>query len=339
MAIDVHAHYFPPRALEVLTREGSRYGIKVVEDALRCPCLHFAFGLQARPFFPRLLEDPAVRVARMKETGIDRQVLSGWTDLFGYGLDAEQGCAWHRLMNESLAELCQRRPESFSMLASGHLPDAASAARELEYAVNELGALGGIAACNVEGVNLGEMPLDEYWAAAVALDVPVFLHPAQPAPTPRTKRFALNQVAQYTFDTTLAIGSLIWSGVLDRFPTLRLILSHGGGTFPQLMGRFDCMHERSNHATTGIVSKAAPSTYLRRMYYDSILHDPAALRHLASLTGIDRIVIGSDDSFPPADHHPLRTLAKAGFSSDEIQRIAETNPRELFGARLVDAGA
>jgi aminocarboxymuconate-semialdehyde decarboxylase len=66
------------------------------------------------------------------------------------------------------------------------------------------------------------------------------------------------------------------------------------------------------------------------MYYDSILHDPAALRHLADLTGVERIVIGSDYSFPPADHDPLATLAKAGFSSDEIHRIAETNPRELF---------
>ena len=216
------------------------------------------------------------------------------------------------------------------MLASGYLPDAGAAARELEYAVNELGAVGAVASCNVEGVNLGELPLDEYWAAAVELDVPVLLHPAQPVPTPRTRRFALNQVAQYTFDTTLAVGSLIWSGVLDRFPALRLILSHGGGTFPQLMGRFDCMHGRSDHAATGIVSQAAPSTYLKRMHYDSLLHDPAALRHLANLTGVERIVLGSDYSFPPADHDPLGTLAKAGFSSSEVDRIVEANPRELF---------
>jgi aminocarboxymuconate-semialdehyde decarboxylase len=96
------------------------------------------------------------------------------------------------------------------------------------------------------------------------------------------------------------------------------------------MGRFDCMHARSNHDATGIASKAAPSTYLRRMYYDTILHDPAALRHLASLVKVDRIVIGTDDSFPPADHDPLGTLRGAGFSDEEIHRIAELNPRELF---------
>ncbi len=330
MAIDVHAHYVPPRILEVLQKEGARYGIDVVEHEPNCQCLHFDYGLKCRPFFPRLMEEPAKRIENMQRTGIDRQVLSGWTDVFAYGLDREKGIAWHRLMNESLAGLCHDQSAHFSMLASGNLRDAAAAARELEYAVKQLGAVGAVAACNVEGVNLGELPLDEYWAAAVELDVPVFLHPAQPVPTSRSKRYALNQVAQYTFDTTLAVGSLIWSGVLDRFPTLNLILSHGGGTFPSLLGRFDCMHGRSNHEATGIVSTAAPSTYLRRMYYDSIVHDPVALRHLADLVKVDRIVIGTDDSFPPADHDPLASLSAAGFTPEEIHQIAELNPRGLF---------
>src|SRR3954466_13027581 len=125
-------------------------------------------------------------------------------------------------MNEELAGFCRADSAHFSMLASGHMPDAASAARELEYAGRELGAVGGVVACNIEGTNLGEMPLDEYWAAASELDVPIFLHPTQPMPTPRSKKYALNQVVQYTFDTTLAMGSLVWSGALDRFPKLKL---------------------------------------------------------------------------------------------------------------------
>jgi aminocarboxymuconate-semialdehyde decarboxylase len=182
---------------------------------------------------------------------------------------------------------------------------------------------------NVEGKNLGELPLDEYWAAAVALDVPVFLHPAQPAPLPRTGKFALNQIVQYTFDSTLCVGSLISSGVLDRFPKLRLILSHGGGALPYLVGRFDVMHERADKAQ-GIVAQAKPSAYLRRMWYDTILHDAAALRYLAERVKTDRIVLGSDDSFPPADRDPLASVRAAGFSLDEIKKITEDNPRELF---------
>lgn len=331
MAIDVHAHYVPREVVETLQREGSRYGIAVVETEPACHALSFAYGLRVRPFFAKLVEEPARRMAGMDAIGIDRQILSAWTDIFGYGLDATQGGAWHRLLNESLAAFAGRHPERFSVLASGHLPDAARAARELEHAVTQLGAVGAVAATNVEGTNLGELPLDEYWAAAVELGVPVFLHPVQANPTPRTRRFALNQIVQYTFDTTLCVGSLVGSGVLDRFPALTLILSHGGGALPYLLGRFDCMFGRSDRAATGIVATSAPSAYVRRMFYDTILHDSEALRYLAGRVGVERLVIGSDDAFPPADHDPLASLRRAGFGPDEIHRIAETNPRTLFG--------
>src|SRR5439155_1154111 len=145
--IDVHAHYMPRPLVERLQTDGARYGVSVIETEPACHALHFAYGLRLRPFFAKLIEEPAQRLASM--------------------------------------------------------------------------------------------------AAAVELGAPVFLHPAQPTPTPRTRRFAMNQVVQYTVDTTLCVGSLIGSGVLDRFPRLDLILSHGGGTLPYLIGRFDVMFERS----------------------------------------------------------------------------------------------
>jgi aminocarboxymuconate-semialdehyde decarboxylase len=328
--IDVHAHYMPPALIERLRREGARYGVSVVETAPACHALHFAYGLRLRPFFAKLIEEPERRIASMGKTGIERQILSTWTDMHGHGLGVEQGTAWHRLLNESIADFARQHPGHFSILASGYLPDAARAARELEFAVRELGAVGGVAATNVEGTNLGELPLDEYWAAAVQLGVPVFLHPVQPNPTPRTRRFAMNQVVQYTVDTTLCVGSLIGAGILDRFPALRLILSHGGGTLPYLVGRFDVMFERSDRAAAGITATSPPSAYLDRLHYDTILHDRHALRYLASRVGVEHLVIGSDDSFPPADHDPLASLRAAGFSAEEIRRIGQTNPRRLF---------
>ena len=329
MPIDVHAHYVPARLIDVLEREGARYGVKVVEHEPTCQkCLRFEYGLQIRPFFAKLVEPPASRIESMQRAGIDRQILSAWTDIFGYALPPQKGEAWHRLMNDLLGEFCAARPNAFSWLASGALPDAAGAARELERCV-KAGAVGGVVATNVEGTNLGELPLDEYWAAAVALDVPVFLHPAQPAPAPRSTKFALNQIVQYTFDTTLSVGSLISSGALDRFPQLRLILSHGGGALPYLIGRFDLMHERADKAQ-GIVAAGRPSSYLRRMWYDTIVHDAPALRYLASRVQSDRIVLGSDDSFPPADRDPLASLRAAGFDAADVERITEGNPRQLF---------
>jgi aminocarboxymuconate-semialdehyde decarboxylase len=330
MPIDVHAHYIPETVVEALDRHGSRYGISIVETAPACHALEFSYGLRVRPFFEKLIEEPARRMAGMAAIGIDRQILSTWMDILGYGLDAERGAAWHRLLNETLAAFTSRHPAHFSLLASGYLPDATRAARELEYAMKQLGAVGAVAATNVEGVNLGELSLDEYWAAAVELGAPIFLHPTQANPTPRTKRFALNTVVQYTFDTTLAVGSLVSSGVLDRFPALTLILAHGGGAVPYLAGRFDCMHDRSDRPAAGMVSTSPPSAYLGRMYYDTLLHDPQALQYLTSRVGVDRLLIGSDDGFPPADHDPLGSLRRAGFGADDIDRIGEKNPRRLF---------
>lgn len=330
MPIDVHAHSIPSSILETMRAGGQDYGVTLTVATPACAeCLRFAYGLQVRPFFPRLLEDRARRAESMCKAGITRQVLSIWADVFGYGLPSRQGAAWHRLLNRSLGEWCEKDSEHFSWLASGALPDAASAARELERSVGE-GAVGGVVSANVEGVNLGDLGLDEYWAAAVELDAPVFVHPAQPDPTARTQRFALNPIVQYTFDTTLAVGSLIFSGVLDRFPKLQLILSHGGGALPYLIGRFDCLAGRMDPKSTGNVAHDKPSAYLERMHFDTILHAPKALRFLAETVGVDRMLIGSDDSFPPADSDPLASLRAAGFGPREIEIIGEKNPKRLF---------
>jgi len=330
MVIDVHAHYVPPKIIEQLLIEGPSMGIDIIETEPQCHCLHFHYGLKCRPFFKRLLESPEQRLEAMQAQGVNHQVLSGWVDIFGHGLSANQGKKWHEMLNNAMGEFCSKNPNSFSFMASGHMPDAAIAARELERAVKEHGALGGVVACNVDGVNLGEMQLEEYWACASELGVPIFLHPTQPQPTPRSKAFALNQVVQYTFDTTLSVGSLIWSGVLDRHPKLKIILSHGGGALPYLVGRFDFMHAKGHHDQNGIKSSKTPWHYLSEMYFDTILHDKEALQYLKKKVGVSQIVLGTDDSFPPADSQPLESLRQAHFTQEEISQISNDNPRSLF---------
>jgi aminocarboxymuconate-semialdehyde decarboxylase len=113
--------------------------------------------------------------------------------------------------------------------------------------------------------------------------------------------------------------------VLDRFPSLRLILAYGGGAFPYLAGRVDFMFER-----TGVTTASPPSAYLDRPYYDTLLHDATALRYLAGRVGVDHLVIGTDDGFPPVDRDPLASLRRAGFSKVEVARIGDTNPRTIF---------
>lgn len=331
MPIDVHAHYVPPSVLDNVEARAAEFGLSVVRHPPSCACaFHFDYGAKVRPFFPKLIEPVAARLAAIGEQAIDRQVLSCWADIFGYGLPVQQAQAWHRFLNQHLADLCSAHPDSFAMLASVPLPHAQEAAAELDHAVKEMGAVGAVVAANVEGRNLGELELDAFWQTAVALDVAVFIHPVQAQPLARSSKFGLSQIAQYTVDTTLCVGSLIGAGVLDRFPTLRLLLSHGGGTFPYLTGRFDCMHARMDRAAQGDVAERPPSAYLKRFYYDTILHDPSILRWLAERVSVERIALGSDYSFPPADLDPMATVRAAGFSAAEIRAISEDNPRALF---------
>ena len=327
-AIDVHAHFVPPAVLEALAGRGADLGIALVEKAGGARCCRFDDGLEVRPFLPGLLDVDA-RLAEMDGQRVQRQILSVWTDIFGYGLEASRCDAWHRILNDSLAELSAARPERFSWMASAPLTDAAAAARELERCVGN-GAAGVIVTANVDGRNLGEVPLDEFWSACETLDVPVFVHPSLPQPMPRAEKFSLNQICAYTLDTTLAVGSMIMSGTLDRFPKLRLLLSHGGGNLPYLIGRFDRMHEAADGNVTGDKAADPPSAYLRRFLYDSILHSRDALLFLRDLVGFERILLGGDAPFAPGDPDPVGSLERAGLDQDTIDLIAVTNPRREY---------
>jgi aminocarboxymuconate-semialdehyde decarboxylase len=329
MPIDVHAHYVPPQLIDAVAARGKDIGVQLVKSNEAPPALQFAYGFKVRPFFPRLIEPVAQRHKWLDEQGIDLQIVGTWPDIFGYGLALDACIAWHRMLNDTLAEWCADNTQRFAWIGSVPLIDAQAAARELER-VAGMGGCGVIISSNIENTNLGELPLDPFWRQAEALELPVLIHPVLVGPAPRAAKFGLAQVAQYTFDTTLGVGSLVMSGVLDRFPRLKLVLSHGGGAYPYLAGRFDIMHRRMDRAAQGDVAAKMPSAYASQMVYDSIVHAPKALRFLIDLVGLDNVALGTDYSFPPADMEPLALLRSAGLSAAEIAAIADGNPRRVF---------
>ena len=329
MPVDVHAHYVPPQLIAAIETRGRDVGVELVRSDAPTPALQFDYGFKVRPFFPRLVEPVADRKAWLDQQGIDLQIVGTWPDIFGYGLPLEACVAWHRMLNDTLAEWCTENKDRFAWIASVPLTNAQAAADELERAA-AIGACGVIISSNIENVNIGECSLDPFWAKAEALELPVLIHPVLVGPAPRAAKFGLAQVAQYTFDTTLGVGSLLMTGVLDRYPSLKLILSHGGGAYPYLAGRFDIMHRRMDRAAQGDVAAQTPSAYATRMIYDSIVHAPKALRFLIDVAGLDNVVLGTDYSFPPADMEPLALLKSAGLPEGAIEAIADTNPRRVF---------
>lgn len=329
MPIDVHAHYIPPQLLDAIDREGRDIGVTLIRSDAATPALAFDYGFKVRPFFPKLVEPAADRVAWLDSKGIGHQLVATWPDIYGYGLDKARAARWHRMLNDTLAEWCAGHAKRFTFVASVPLPDPDDAAAELARA-SELGAAAVMLPANIEGVNIGELALDPLWEKAQQLGMPIMLHPVLVGPAPRAAKFALTQIVQYTFDTTLGIGSLTFSGVFDRFPDLRMMLSHGGGAFPYLAGRFDIMHQRMDRKAQSNSAADLPSYYARSFVYDSIVHASAPLRLMIETYGLGQIVLGTDYSFPPADMDPLRTLASANLSASEIRAIADENPRRLF---------
>ncbi|MGB6658836.1 MAG: amidohydrolase family protein [Xanthobacteraceae bacterium] len=330
MPIDAHAHYIPQSLVAAVRERGSQIGVRLRDAAgSKTPALEFSYGFKVRPFFPKLVESVEERTAWLDEQNLDVQLVATWPDIYGYGLPRDQSVSWHRILNDTLGHWCRDHSTRFGFVASLPLPNGDDAAQELERAIS-LGAVAVMISANVEGTNIGELSLDALWAKAERLNLPVLIHPILAGPAPRAAKFALAQSTQYTFDTTLGIGSLLFSGVLDRFPQLTFVLSHGGGAYPYLAGRFDIMHTRMDRAAQADVAQKAPSAYAPMMAYDTIVHAPKALRFLADLVGIDRLVLGTDYSFPPADLQPLDGLRTAGFSVADVGRIADENPRRLF---------
>ncbi len=329
MPIDVHAHYVPPQLVAAIKSKGGDIGVRLAPADGGREALAFDYGFKVRPFFPALVEPVAERHKWLDEQRIDRQIIGTWPDIFGYGLPRERCMAWHRMLNDTLAEWTAGNARRFSWISSVPLIDAEAAAAELQRSV-DIGAIGVIISSNVENVNLGELALDPFWRKAEALGVPVLIHPVNVAPAPRTGKFALAQIALYTYDTTLGVGSLLMSGVMDRFAKLKLLWSHGGGSYPYLAGRFDIMHRRMDRASQGDVAEKLPSAYATQMAYDSIVHAPKALRFLIDIAGIDNVLLGTDYSFPPADLEPLALLRAAGLSKADTDAIADGNPRRLF---------
>ena len=329
MPIDVHAHYVPPQLIAAIKSQGDAIGVKFAPFDGGKEALQFDYGFKVRPFFPRLVEPVADRLKWMDEQRIDHQIVGTWPDIFGYGLPVPQCIAWHRMLNDTLAEWTADNAKKFSWISSVPLTDADASAAELERSAG-MDAIGVIISANIENVNLGEIALDPFWRKAEAMGLPVLIHPVYSVPTKRVDKFALAQIALYTYDTTLGAGSLLMSGVMDRFPGLKLLWSHGGGTFPYLAGRFDVMHKRMDKAQQKNVAAKTPSAYATQMHYDSIVHAPKALRFLIDIAGIGNIHLGTDYSFPPADMEPLDLLKAAGLSTADSEAISDGNPRRLF---------
>ena len=238
--------------------------------------------------------------------------------------------------NERLAEFCASEPERFVAFASVALQYPDLAAAQLYEGVRRYGLRGAAIGGSVDGRELANADFHPFWAAAEELGTLVFIHPQGCAELTASGRLRgnglLDNVIGNPLETTIALSHLIFEGTLDRFPGLRILAAHGGGFLPSYAARSDagCRTFPSQCAPPGTLAQA-PTEYLRRLYYDTIVFTPEALRHLAAETGPTQLMMGTDYPYPWTRNAVDHILETPGLSDDDRVNILGGTAATLLG--------
>jgi aminocarboxymuconate-semialdehyde decarboxylase len=326
-AIDVHHHYFPPELKEEIKLHGKALGVELAASDDDSFSYSFAGG---RPRTPEpALAEVEERLKVMDEGRILMAAAYTVTSDLGYRLDGQRGETWCNLFNDALQNLVKQHPKRFVAMASVPMQDPARAAAVLERAVRDLDFRGGLIASNVNGKYYDSKDFDPFWTKAQELDVLLVMHPGDLAGDGTMRQYNLGTVCGNPFDSTLSLGFMIYSGLFDRFPQLKLCLLHGGGFFPYHMGRFD---QRCSMTAEGRKIPAAlrPSSYLKNLYFDNLVYRLETMDYLRRMVGTDRVMIGTDYPYELGDWKAAEKVEALDSSQAEKDAILFGNANRLL---------
>jgi aminocarboxymuconate-semialdehyde decarboxylase len=311
--IDVHSHCYVPESLAMLSAADAKAVLPPVKGVPE----HFI-----------VVEE---RLRAMDAMRVDMEILS--INPFWYRREREITERITRIHNDKLAELCAKAPQRLGAFASLPLQFPDAAVRELEYAITKLGLRGAAIGASVGGEDFSEAKFYPVWAKAEELGTTLFIHPQS---TPElAKRFKGNGWLANTvgnpLDTTIALQKLIFEGVLDKFPRLKIVAAHGGGYLPSYAPRSDhaCFVSPQN-CNPDIVLKKNPTEYLNQLFFDALVFTPEALRHLVAQVGASQVVIGTDHPIPWEQHPVDHILNTPSLSDADRAAILGNNARRLL---------
>jgi aminocarboxymuconate-semialdehyde decarboxylase len=325
MKVDLHTHILPKNWPDLKERYGYGGWVRIEHHE---PC---RARMMIDDRFFREVEDncwePKVRIHDCDRTGVDVQVLSTVPVMFGYWAKPEDTLDLSRYLNDHIASVVERYPTRFIGLGTLPMQAPELAVGELERCVKELGLVGIEIGSHINELNLDDESLFPVYAKAEELNACIFVHPWDMMGKEKMPRYWLPWLVGMPAETSLAICSLMFGGVFDRFPNLRFCFAHGGGSFPSTIGRvehgFNVRPDLIQLNTT-----TNPRDYICRMYFDSLVHDPDVLRYMIKLCTAEKIALGSDYPFPLGEHHPGRLIE----SMDDLS--PETKERLLSGTAL-----
>ena len=304
-AIDVHTHFVPktmpsganrnPLWPSIEHRDGNKAAVIVGGKVFR--------AIDSRSW------DAGRRLQDMQADDVDIQVVSPMPELLSHWFPADDADMLSGHINRSIADLCSSNPESFIGIGMAPIQDPALAARRLAD-IKALGLCGIEIGSHINGIALGDPRMHELYAAAEQADLAIMIHPLHPSGMERMGgRPELAAVAAFPLETALAATSLLTHGISERFPKLRMLLSHGGGALPWILPRLK--HAHALGPPLQELFARDPAEMARAFYYDTILYDRHALHFLAESVGADHIVVGSDYPFSIKQDRPAEFAEQA----------------------------
>jgi aminocarboxymuconate-semialdehyde decarboxylase len=322
--VDFHNHFYPPEYLQAIQTGPS--DVKVTFDADKNPVLHYPgdYNIAVRGH-----RDIAFRETVVARAGVTTQVLSLTTP----GTHVEKparAAALAQIVNDALASIARDRPSRFTVLATLPLNDPVASAKELERALGTLGMRGAMLFGNVNGTALSDQRYWPLYEVANSHQAVLFIHPTFPVGVEAMMDYGLMPLLGFTFDTTLAAAKLVFSGVVERFPRIRWVLAHLGGTIPYLAERLDRGFRAFKEARKDI--SRPPSSYLKTFYYDTVNFDPKALRLAIDFAGVDHVLAGSDYPHQIGSlERMLESINELGLAPRDREGILGANAKKLLG--------
>ncbi len=330
MKVDIHTHLLPAELPRFAERYG--YGGFITLDH-HAPCR--ARMLRDDGKFFREVEsncwDPVKRIEECDAHGVRVQVLSTVPVMFSYWAKPEHGLDISRFLNDHLASVVRAHPRRFVGLGTVPLQAPELAVRELERCVRELGLAGVQIGSHVNDWNLSDEKLFPFFQAAAELGAAVFVHPWDMMGEARMQKYWLPWLVGMPAEVSLAICSILFGGVLERLPNLRIAFAHGGGSFPGTLGRIEHGFE-ARPDLCAVDNKVPPRDYLGRFWVDSLVHDADTLRFILRLFGPQKVALGTDYPFPLGELQPGALIASLPeLDAPTRERLLWRNAFEWLG--------